>query len=154
MALKDVSLSEPDRIDQLEKQEARLIKYKSHYHLMDKWMVLKEDGKSIKEYCCDKGIESVAIYGMGILGRHLYTEMKLQDISVKYVIDRVLNSYKDTKIFKPDEDLPKVDAVIVTPIDEYYEIRNEFGRERGMQLISLEEIIDYCLVNGTQTGNL
>lgn len=56
-------------------------------NVMDKWMVLRDRGLRVTDFL-DSSIETIAIYGYGLLGRHFLEETKKVDLTVKYIIDR------------------------------------------------------------------
>ncbi len=128
--------------------DALLKKYKSHYHLLNKWMILKEEGRSLSVYFSDRKIKEIAVYGIGFLGKHLITELEGSGISVAYLIDNNKDRYKDYIIFHPSAQLPEVDLIVITPIDEYYEIANRLQLSGGQKIVSLEYVINDCFETG------
>ncbi len=121
-------------------------KYRSHYHLLHKWLLLKENEVSLGKYCVDYHINTIAIYGMGILGKHLLFEMQQNGIRVDYCIDRSIDHFQGLEIYDVDKKLPQVDLIIVTPIDEYESIIKSLIVYENQRVTSLSEIIDYCLL--------
>lgn len=118
------------------------------FHLLDKWLQLKYDGKSFGAYFKDNRIRSVAIYGMGAIGRRLYEELREQQIETRYAIDRNAAAIhvEGLQIKTLEEQLPKVDAVIVTPI-AFHEIEKTLYLKMGedINVVYIEDIVDYCL---------
>lgn len=113
--------------------------------LMDKWLTLKEKGVSMSNYLLSKGIKTVAIYGYGYLGRHLYNELKDSCISVKYIIDK--NDFRlrgSCPVYHLKDCLPEVDAIIVTPSGQYCNIKKDIMRYVNYQVLSLEHILVEC----------
>ena len=89
--------------------------------MFDKWLYLKRDNKfNIAEYLKSKGIELVAIYGLGIIGKQLYNELLCENIKVAYGIDRYVGQYGDGLAIKRPEDdkWEAVDAIIITAYEE------------------------------------
>lgn len=83
--------------------------------ILYRWMKLKLRGVNISDYFRDKGIHEVAIYGLGAMGQLLYEELQLSEISVMYGIDKVAKDFRGKlKIYKLEEDLDSVDAIIVS----------------------------------------
>ena len=96
-------------------------KYKTFLEMFDKWLYLKRDNKfNIAEYLKSKGIELVAIYGLGIIGKQLYNELLCENIKVAYGIDRYVGQYGDGLAIKRPEDdkWEAVDAIIITAYEE------------------------------------
>ena len=79
---------------------------------------------------------------MGYVGERLYEELSNSDITVEYLIDKNAgNINTDMKIFTPDEELPKVDAVIVTPVTFFDEIEEMLAGKIACSVISIEDIL-------------
>lgn len=126
----------------LKKEQDYGKKMNSYYMLLNKWMLIKQQGKSLADYFHKKGIASVAIYGYKELGERVYDELKETDIDVKYIIDQ--NMYISTEIdkYSPDDELPLVDAVIVTVIYSFDEIEDALCENVDCPIISLEEVVN------------
>ncbi len=108
----------------------------------NEWMITKQNGKHIVDYFHKKEIKTVAIYGMSFLGERLYDELKGTDIEVKYAIDKnATNIFSEIDILLPDEELPEVDAVIVTPIFFFTEIESNLAPKTQAKIIPLDDIL-------------
>ena len=109
---------------------------------LNEWMITKQNGKHIVDYFHKKEIKTVAIYGMSFLGERLYDELKGTDIEVKYAIDKnATNIFSEIDILLPDEELPEVDAVIVTPIFFFTEIESNLAPKTQAKIIPLDDIL-------------
>ena len=93
-------------------------------------------------YFEENKISSVAIYGMGQLGKVLIYEFIKQNIKVLYTIDRYVGKINDEiKMFRPEELLPEVDILIVTAYD-YENIVKNVNLCNIKKVISLKELIN------------
>ena len=121
-------------------------KMEAYFRLLSQWLSLKQEGKNLKEYLDFNGYCSVAIYGMSEPGERLIEELEDTDIEIRYVVDRNADNIV-TRIpkYKPDDDLPNVDVMIVTAILAFQDIRDEMGKKTSFPIISLEDVI-YGLV--------
>lgn len=118
------------------------LKFREYFELLDQWMMNREMGMSVANYCQKNGYETVAIYGMGILGKHLYHELNKSEICVKYAIDQnAKGPFDELKVCKPDEPLEEVDAVIITVTVSYGSIAQKLEEKLDCSMISLEEAI-------------
>lgn len=118
-------------------------KYKGLMHLLDKWLMKKQRGKKLTQYFEEKGIDSIAIYGMSYIGERLYDELKDSDIEIRYAIDQNINGvYTDLNVFLPKDELPEVDAIIVTPVFYYDEIKEVLKKKVGSKIISLDTVLN------------
>lgn len=116
-------------------------------HILDMWLSLKNSRKSLEEYFQDNYINSIAIYGLGVLGKHLYEELRSRKHLIRYGIDRNADRIRidGLQIKTLKDELPEVDAVVVTPID-YYSIEKDIRHKMGenIEIISIEDVVDYC----------
>lgn len=121
--------------------------YEIGFHVLDKWLKLKIEGKTLQKYFDDNRIKTVAIYGMAALGNRLYEDLQNTDIQVLYAIDRNAANIKvkDLKIVTLEDKLDKVDAVIVTPIQFFYAIEADLEKVIETDIISLEDVVEYCV---------
>lgn len=105
------------------------------------WMTLRENNKRLEDYLLKNDIENVAIYGYGALGKHLVIELEDSEISIKYIIDRdVRLNHLKYEIKQPGDRLPEVDAIIVTPVDEFEKIYFELKKYTQNRIVSLLEL--------------
>ena len=111
-------------------------------HIMEEWMKLQVKDISLAHRLKAAGYKEVAIYGYGILGRSLYEELADSDVEVKYMIDRKGEKIRTgVKIYLPSENLPEVDAVIVSAVFEYGVIYR-YLKDKGISnVLSLERLI-------------
>ena len=110
--------------------------------MMNQWIILKQEGKSITSYIGKQGWRLIAVYGMGIYGRHIVRELEGTNCIVAYGIDRkVEGEYKGIKIFKPSGYLPEADVVINSVIYEQNNIEISICGTISCPLVSLEDII-------------
>ncbi|MBD5548883.1 MAG: hypothetical protein HDQ97_16115 [Lachnospiraceae bacterium] len=100
---------------------------------------------SIASFLKQDNVKRVAIYGYGVIGKKLLDELIKEHIRVEYMVDKA-ETYQDNNIivYRPEDDLPSVDIMIVTPIFAYSEIKQQFCK-RNMNIASLGEIIDTLL---------
>ena len=80
---------------------------------------------------------------MSYIGERLYNELRDSHIEIRYAVDRNVNGiYTELKVFSPKDELPKVDAVIVTPIFYYDEIRETLMKKTDSKIISLNTVLN------------
>lgn len=114
---------------------------------LDQWLRIKEDNKSLVSYFEKNGYKNIAIYGIGILGRHLITELEQDDnINIVYGIDRRKkeSEYKFPIVWL-DQELPKVDLIVVTVIHDYEPVSKDIHSQYSGKIVSLKEIIDWVI---------
>lgn len=117
-------------------------KHLALYLLMNQWVRVKQDNKSIADYLKKEGYKEVAIYGMNYAGETLLKELQDSDVNVKYGIDKNAdNIYSDINVVTPKEELETVDAVIVTAVTFFYEIDEMLSEKMDCPILSLEDIL-------------
>lgn len=114
------------------------------YEFMNRWLMLKQRGIEISSFFSKKRIYTVAIYGIRCMGERLYDELKESEVNVEYVIDR--NPIElDGKVLvrHPDEELKPVDAVVITPIFDYLEIKDKLSDKLDCPMFFIEDVLFY-----------
>ena len=76
------------------------------------------------------------------MGKCLLNELQGSEICVDYAIDKRPENAEDLiKVYLPDEDLPTVDAVVVTAFYYFDEIEEMLSEKVEYPVISLEDIL-------------
>lgn len=110
--------------------------------LFDQWMMKKQEGKTVSDYLRENGFRTIAIYGMGYLGKRLYDELKDSEIEVRYAIDKNAdNLYLELDVISPDENMPEVDLIIVTAVYFFDEIEGMLTNLTECPVVSFEDIL-------------
>lgn len=124
------------------KIEDDIDKFGEFYAILWKWVLLKQEKKSLLEYFEKNCYTSVAIYGMKELGELLYKELEGSNIQVKYAIDRDAdNILSEIKIYKPDDVLEEVDVVIVTAAHYFHSIEKQLSTKLKCPIISIADVV-------------
>ncbi|PJJ31139.1 glycosyl transferase family WbsX [[Clostridium] celerecrescens 18A] len=121
----------------------RYNKFKEYYYLLHRWMQLKEDNINLSKYLMKHGYYQIAIYGLGVMGKHFMEELKQTEIRVLYAIDQ------NTQLVYPGIDiksaaacLPQVDAIVVTATFDYDVIWTKLKEMVDYPVVSLAEILN------------
>lgn len=126
----------------IKSNESDIDKFRRYYNMLNQWLVIKQEGKSLEKYFIDNGYNTVVIYGMGEIGNRLYEELKNTSIEIKYAIDKeAANTYSEIKIVEKDDCLDCADVMIVTAVYAYDEIEEEMGTKIDFPIVSLEDVI-------------
>lgn len=117
-------------------------KHRILFQLMNMWVKVKQEKISLPEYFYHNDMRNIAIYGFGVVGRLLENELKDTDVSVRYIIDKnAENCSTKNKKYTPDEELPDVDAVVVTAVTYFDEIEKMMSSKMRCPIVSLEDIM-------------
>ncbi len=112
--------------------------------VFEQWLFAKQDNRHISDFFHKKGINAIAIYGMGNMGERLLDEMRNENIVVEYAIDQKGNRIcSDIEVVShPDTDmLKKVDAIVVTAVHCFEDVREKLSVKTDIPIFSLEEIL-------------
>ena len=116
--------------------------YRQYLDMMNQWLIIKQEGKSIEHYLKRNGYGTIAIYGMAVYGRHVVRELYGGDIKIAYGIDRKkMSPYKGITIVSPMGELPTVDLIINTVIHEHAAIEKDLSKIIDCQIVSLEDVV-------------
>lgn len=130
---------------QISQKSEKVEKFKRYYNMLNQWLMLKQEKKNLEDFFIARGYETIAIYGIGEIGNRLYDELKASKIKVLYAIDKnVENTYSELEVYALDADLPEVDAIIVSPVFAYKEIKKQLENKADCPIINLEDVI-YCV---------
>lgn len=128
---------------------ATYIKCYTGYYLMERWIWVKQSGKSLCQFFEDNRISEIAVYGMAELGELLCHELKETSVKVKYGIDRRASDKKESCVnvmdFNNSKEYHDVQAIVVTPIQYFDDIAKQLRKKTDADIISLEDVIDYFL---------
>ena len=125
-----------------EKPTEHVDKYRSYYNMQNQWILQEDKGDTVDKLLKKRGYKKIAIYGMGNIGEHLYNTLKDTDIEVSYGIDgNAVDTDYEIKIYSPDDELPGVDAIVVTVPFAFEAIKNNLGEKTSNEIVSLEHIL-------------
>lgn len=120
-------------------------RHKYYRNCLEKWLELKQSGRTIGDILLDHDIKSIAIYGTGKLGKLLADDM-CGKVELEYFI--VTNKIKDTfmeyPVYDCGEELPEVTgnlALVVIPGYDLDEIKVQMG-SRVSNIYSLDSLLD------------
>lgn len=128
---------------ELDREKFQLKKFYSMFKVMNRWMEAKQSGKSMEKWFVKNEYNTIAIYGMHYIGERLVQELKDSRVKVLYAIDKNINSSNaDLMVLKPDQELPKVDAIIITSVIYFYSMCRNIYKKVECPIISIEEAVE------------
>lgn len=123
-------------------------RYQSYWRTLDRWMIILESGKTIEQYLHDKGIQHIAIYGLGLLGKHLLSQLSNTDIVIDYAIDRKgAMRIGNFPVITLENDLPETQLIVVTVTYDFAKIYKEIVSKTSDKVIGLDELIENIINN-------
>lgn len=112
------------------------------YCSLNYWLEIKQRGNSLIPYFEERNIKSIAIYGMKELGQRLYDELLNSPIEVKYAIDQNADKlYAGIPIFKPDQDMENVDAIVVTAPFYFKQIKKTMSEKSDAMILDIADVL-------------
>lgn len=127
-----------------EKDKVRSIsdKHLALFLMMNQWVKVKQEGKSLAAYFEKKQYKKIAVYGMSYAGETLIDELQGTGVTVAYGIDKKVDAiYADVDILSVEDMLADVDAVVVTAITFFDEIKETLSVKMDCPIISLEDVL-------------
>lgn len=110
--------------------------------LMNQWVKVKQEGKNLSSYFEKNGYKKIAVYGMSYVGETLVDELKGTEVQVVYGIDKNADSlYAVVDVITIEDTLEEVDAIVVTAITYFGEIKEQLRAKVDCPIISLEDIL-------------
>ena len=126
-------------LNRLRDNHSKLVLY---YSILDRWLKMRQLGRTVAEYFYEQNIKAIAIYGYKELGQRLYSELLDSDITVRYIIDKNADNIQaDIDVYGNDEELPEVDAIVITATYYYDEIEDELSDHVKYPILNLEDVI-------------
>lgn len=108
----------------------------------DSWMTLRENGVSLVDYLQRHHYNKIAMYGLGILGRHFLFDLERSDVSVAYIIDRRSGlKHPKFEVISVEADLEPVDAIVVTAIADFDVIYETLKNKVDCPILSITELV-------------
>jgi len=127
---------------EIENIKAQYNKKNLYYQIMNMWLEMRQKGETTVSYLQTKGIKRIAIYGMKELGERFYEDVKNTDIEVICVIDKKPQQVLgDFMVISPEEEIPEVDAIIVTADYHFQEIKEQMSRKVTCPVYSLNGVL-------------
>lgn len=110
--------------------------------MLHQWLILKEKGIGIYSVLNHSNVKNIAVYGMGIYGRHLVRELQTAHLENLYGIDRKkMQQYCGVRVFGLMEAFPPADIVINTVITEHQNICKTLRQYFTCPVVNLEDVI-------------
>lgn len=132
------------KIAQIENERNR---FKNYFNLLSQWHRNSISKNGLDKILKENNINTIAIYGSGVLGRLIFKELETSDIEVVYFVDRnAENIVSDlVKAITVDEvkKEKKPDAIVVSLPYDFLHIKNYLECSLGEEykVISIENLI-------------
>ena len=131
--------------DEIFRLQSSLEKMKEYYNMLDRWMHMRESGKSLLTFFSENHYRRIAIYGMGKFAGHLQNELAGSTIDVVFGID-IMSEKKEfsLKTYLPDLFPQDVDAIVVTTND-LKKVKKHLKAITDVPVHALSDILAYAM---------
>ena len=128
--------------DKLAVARAQAEKHLKMFLLTDHWLECRREGRTAEDFFAANDIHKIAIYGMSYIGQSLYSELKDSNVEVVCAIDRNTKGiYTPLQLYQPNDDIPEVDAVVITALTQYDTIAEELSKHISAVMLPVEDVI-------------
>ena len=122
----------------------RLNRTKENNKLLAKWVSCIHSGKTLIPFFKKNNYHKIAIYGISDIGKLLMEELAADDLEICYGVDRNAGAVSvNIPVYKPTDQLPPVDVIVVTAVYFFDEIYDTL-RKNGINdpIVSLNDVLD------------
>lgn len=123
--------------------QSKVIRYQSYWETLDNLLLMVESDRTFRDCPVIKNNKNIAIYGIGMIGKHVVRKMLSEGINIVYLID---HNTEDNGLgihtYSPDNDLPPADIVIVTVMYDFDSIVKVLSAKiDSCKIIALTDIL-------------
>lgn len=134
-------------------KERRIAMFRSYFYTLDRWLTVRRHSFPLGRWLADtKQVHTIALYGVGVLGRQFVAELSEGPVTIIYAIDQsVTNAEFAFPVYRLEESLPEADLVVVTPAYDFDEIKEKLSRKISCPILSAEALIKEYYRDGAQS---
>lgn len=125
-------------------KDKRMRRMQDHIAVLLRMLEMKDAEEKLYQMLgLDRG-EKAAVYGNGVIGKQIVRQLSEEGIEVSYVMDRMCSVFRNEKIpvYRPDMRLPQVDVVIITPYEDYLDIREKLEKKITCRFVSAGVLLE------------
>ena len=113
---KQANMPENEIAVQIETLNEKMNKFRYLYeNAINMATIIQSNTYSLNDYFKKKNIETIAVYGVGPLGKLLVNQIMLEGIKINYTVDiYAARIQENLPMYRPYEELPNTDIMIVT----------------------------------------
>ncbi len=118
--------------------EEKLLEY---YHILNSWLEIKQDGRSLSDYFKKSNYKKIGIYGMGDLGKRLYYELKEADMKLCLIDKNADEISFEEEVISLEDVMPALDVVVVCSSYYFDGISKKLKRKVKCPIISIRDVV-------------
>lgn len=125
---------------------ALLEKFRRMFMTLNRIHICRESGNPIGSCLRQSGINKVAVYGDGYLGKRLMGELEEQNVKVVFFIDRNADYLTEKVPVYKMENAPKgIDAVIISMVQKFETVKTALEEKYHFTVYTMDEVIRKAL---------
>lgn len=106
------------------------------------WKMRNDNGFKVSEFLRKQKINSIGIYGLGMLGRSLAQELINDEFEVAFISDKYYKrDWNGYQILDVLDEWPSVDAIVFTQLSDTEKLCEEIFFNHKEKILSIEDII-------------
>ena len=129
----------------LKEQEKRRVGINNLYEICSRWMLLQERNIKLADFLNKNDVKTVAVYGMGRIGKTIMENLRADNFKALYGIDfhseRVSCDYP---VYNLKNDLPEVDMILVT-VTAYEDVKKDLSGKTSAKILNIRDVFDVML---------
>lgn len=140
-------LIQGERFRRIEKRVESLIgKYTQYAQVESLFSDL--NSMQVEEYMRKKNYNTIAVYGYGVFGKKFIDLLQDTQIKIAYAMDENAKAFTDSNVnlFSPEDVLGTVDAVIVSAVFAFDEIKEELEKKMNCEIVALDKLLSECIL--------
>lgn len=120
---------------------ALLEKFREMFMALNRLAICRETGYSFGKRLRNMGIQHIAIYGNGYLGKRLMGEAEEYHVKTVFFIDRNADYLKeDVPVYKLEDAPDNIDAIIISLVQNQSTVRSILKKKYNVGIYTIEEV--------------
>ena len=120
-----------------------LEKFREMFITLNMIAVCRETGCPFGKRLRDKGIQRVAVYGHGYLGKRVMGELREYQIETAFFIDRNADYLKEeVPVYKLEDAPDDIDAIIISLVQNYNPVKRSLKEKYNIRIYTIKEIVE------------
>lgn len=125
----------------LNKSKTAILNDTINLMIIKEWLYLKQIDRSIFPFFEDNHVRTIGVYGYGVLGRFLETELISSRVKISFFVDKIANQITNIPVVRPGDIFPDVDMLVVCVANGYGKIKDEIEAKNDYIVVSILEIL-------------
>ena len=122
---------------------SQIARYRSFWQLLHSLLKVQEQHFCLADWLRQQGWTRIAVYGLGMVGKHLATLLQQQGLVPVFGVDQSRNAVSNTfPVLALEDTLPAADILIVTVTYDFARIQERATLKLNCPIVSLKALLD------------